>query len=172
MGSGQVMACCLTTPNRNLNQHWLIINKACWHLAEDNFTETVPDITHYKVLEHIFIFENIVTSLTVQWVHQYIPRTEGRLYEACHDVNFVVIVGIGGCHDDNLRCHQWRRQSWHHNDSQFPVIVTSCDKHQNESKQIMPLVLITSKSRSITITPDLNKWYLYCLTRVYLTLIF
>ena len=30
-----------------------------------------------------------------------------------HDVNFVAAGGHAGCHNDNLRCRQWR-QSWHH----------------------------------------------------------
>ena len=29
-----------------------------------------------------------------------------------HDTNFVVNGGNGGCHNDNILCHQWR-QSWH-----------------------------------------------------------
>ena len=34
----QAMACCLTAPNHNLNQCWLIISQVLWHLPEDNFT--------------------------------------------------------------------------------------------------------------------------------------
>ena len=41
----QVMACCLTAPSHYLDQCWLIINEAHWHLAEGNFTEIVPDIS-------------------------------------------------------------------------------------------------------------------------------
>ena len=29
--------------------------------------------------------------------------------EGCHNVNFVVTGGTGGCRYDNLRCHQWRQ---------------------------------------------------------------
>ena len=31
--------------------------------------------------------------------------------QSCHDANFVVTGGTGGCRYDNIRCHQWR-QSW------------------------------------------------------------
>ena len=37
----------------------------------------------------------------------------------CHDANFVVTAGTGGCHD-NLRYHQWR-QSWHHDNYRVSV---------------------------------------------------
>ena len=63
------MACCLTAPNRYVNQCWLIINKAHWHLAEDRSTKTVLDIPHYKVFKN-YIFENTVTTARGQKVHQ------------------------------------------------------------------------------------------------------
>ena len=47
--SAQVMACCLTAPSHYLNQCWLIINEARWHLAE--VKKTALDITHNKVFE-------------------------------------------------------------------------------------------------------------------------
>ena len=31
----------------------------------------------------------------------------------CHDSNFVITGGTGGCHKDNLRCHRWW-QCWNH----------------------------------------------------------
>ena len=37
-----------------------------------------------------------------------------------HDDNFVVTGGTWGCHNDNLRYHQWQ-QRWHHDVSQFSV---------------------------------------------------
>ena len=40
--------------------------------------------------------------------------------ESYHDANFVVIGSTGGCHNDNLRCHQWQ-QCWHHDNSRFAV---------------------------------------------------
>ena len=30
---------------------------------------------------------------------------------SCQDAKLVVIVSTGGCHYDNLRCHQWRQSS-------------------------------------------------------------
>ena len=49
------MACCLTAPSHYLNQYWLVINEALCHLAKGNFTETILDITPYKVFDsHIF----------------------------------------------------------------------------------------------------------------------
>ena len=41
--------------------------------------------------------------------------------ESYHDANFVITGSTGGCHNDNLRCHQWW-QSWHYDNSQFSVI--------------------------------------------------
>ena len=63
----QVMACNLTAASHFRNQCWLIINDACYRLAEGNFTETVPDITLYKVCKN-YIFENTATSPRGQWV--------------------------------------------------------------------------------------------------------
>ena len=36
--------------------------------------------------------------------------------EGCYDANFVVTGSTGGCHKDNLQCHQWS-QSWYHQNS-------------------------------------------------------
>ena len=47
-----VMVWCLTAPSHCLDQCWLIINEDCWHLAEGNFTETVLDISQYKVFKN------------------------------------------------------------------------------------------------------------------------
>ena len=71
----QVMACCLTAPSHYLNQCWLFINKAHWHLAESNFTHTVPDITHNQVFKN-FIFGNTCTVSTPndQWVTLWWPE--------------------------------------------------------------------------------------------------
>ena len=44
--------------------------------------------------------------------------------KSCHNVNFVVIGGIIGCHSDNLWFHQWW-QSWHYDDFVFSVVVPS-----------------------------------------------
>ena len=42
--------------------------------------------------------------------------------EGCHGVGCVVAVGIAGCHNDNLRCPQWRH-SWHCGSSRFSVLM-------------------------------------------------
>ena len=43
------------------------LNEVHWHLAEENFTETVLNIIHYKVFEN-YKFENTATSPRSQWV--------------------------------------------------------------------------------------------------------
>ena len=40
----------------------------------------------------------------------------------CHEAGFTVAVGIVGCHNDNLRCHQCRH-SWHCGSSRFLVFM-------------------------------------------------
>ena len=45
----RVIACCLMAPSHYLNQCWLIIHEAHWHLSEGNLTEKIPDVTHYEV---------------------------------------------------------------------------------------------------------------------------
>ena len=38
----------------------------------------------------------------------------------CHNANFVISVGTGGCHNDSIQCHQWPwPKSWHYNGSHF-----------------------------------------------------
>ena len=44
----QVMACCPMAPSSHLKQIWINFNEVCFHLAKQNFTETVLDITFYK----------------------------------------------------------------------------------------------------------------------------
>ena len=39
-----------------------------------------------------------------------------------HDANFVITDGTGGCHNDNLQCHQWW-QNWHHENSWLSMLV-------------------------------------------------
>ena len=63
----QVMACCLKAPSHYPDQCWLIINEACWHLADGNFTETVLEITHKKVSGND-LFENTAPSPRDLWV--------------------------------------------------------------------------------------------------------
>ena len=43
--------------------------------------------------------------------------------KAHFDTNIVITGDTVGCHNDNLRRHQWR-QSWHHNDSRSSVCET------------------------------------------------
>ena len=63
------MACCLTAPSHHLNQFWLIIIEAHWHLPEGNIAETALDISHNKVFFENCTFENIATSFRGQWVN-------------------------------------------------------------------------------------------------------
>ena len=70
----QAMAWSLTAPSHYLNQCWLIITQAHWNITEGNFTETVLDITHYKVFEitYLKILQHIteVNELTFRcWNH-------------------------------------------------------------------------------------------------------
>ena len=40
--------------------------------------------------------------------------------KCCQDANFVITGGTGGCHKDNLPCHQWW-QSWHHDNPRISL---------------------------------------------------
>ena len=53
-----------------LNQCWLIINDASWHLAEGNLIKSAQDITHYKVFNN-YVYENTATSPKGQWVNRW-----------------------------------------------------------------------------------------------------
>ena len=59
----QIMACCLTAPSHYLNQCWLVMNETRWHLVEDNFIKTFPDITLSKKVFENNIFEKILQLL-------------------------------------------------------------------------------------------------------------
>ena len=67
----QVMACCLTAPSHYLNQCWLLISKALWHLPVSNFTTSCQatilgiwslnyTLTHWGRVTHI-----CVSNLTI-----------------------------------------------------------------------------------------------------------
>ena len=58
----QVMACCLMAPSHYKNKCWLIISETCWYLAEYNFTKTVLDITHYKMVENYIQCGAVITE--------------------------------------------------------------------------------------------------------------
>ena len=47
-----------------LNQYWLVIDEAHWHLAEVSSTNTDLDIAHYKVVK-IYAFENAGGHLVI-----------------------------------------------------------------------------------------------------------
>ena len=57
----QVVACCLTATHHCLNECWLIINEACWHLAGHDsqklfsisFTTICLKITYFKIPLHL-----------------------------------------------------------------------------------------------------------------------
>ena len=53
-----------------------------------------------------------------------------RLFVWVHSGEFSWPLKIESCHNDNLRCHQWR-QIWHYDNSRFlePFCVMSCDAH-------------------------------------------
>ena len=54
---------------------------------------------------------NGIWLLWYQGIQKHTLKTEH-----CHDANFVITSGTGGCLYDNLQCHQWW-QSWHHDNS-------------------------------------------------------
>ena len=52
-----------------------------------------------------------------------ISLTTSMKPESCQDANFVTTGGTGGCHYDNLLCHQlW--QSWHHDNFKNSLFTT------------------------------------------------
>ena len=59
------MACYLMAISHYLNQCWLIINIAHWHLAEGNFTEYL-NITHYGVLKK-YCYKNMPRMLSANY---------------------------------------------------------------------------------------------------------
>ena len=63
----QVMACCLTAPNRYLNQGSLLINEVLGYLRESNFTASAPTIVLYNVFVN-HTFKYIAPFLSGQWV--------------------------------------------------------------------------------------------------------
>ena len=89
------------------------------------------DINHeisWKSFPHedFFLRRSLQYSHCLQWWRKTIPnycltRKQSLKTEGCHNVNFAVIGGTGGCPYDNLLCHQWR-QSWHHDNPRLSVI--------------------------------------------------
>ena len=75
---------------------------------------------------------NITNFLCEKW-HAWPLKTEN-----CHDANFVITGGTGGCHYDNLQCHQWW-QSWHHDCSWFSV--SCCFILSLEALESWPMVV-------------------------------
>ena len=63
----QVMAGCLTAPSHYLNQCWLLISEALWHLPGSNFTASAPTIILYYEFEN-YTSKITATSLRGQWV--------------------------------------------------------------------------------------------------------
>ena len=53
--------------------------------------------------------------------------------KSCHDVNFMITIGITGCHGDNLQSNQWW-PTWHHDNSWFSVCDKFTGKYHNNIK--------------------------------------
>ena len=66
----QVMACCPMAPSHYLNQHWLIINEAVWHLFQGNIYLNTQDINPQIVIE-IYKFDITATSQRDWWVNWF-----------------------------------------------------------------------------------------------------
>ena len=70
-----VTAVQMTALSQHLNQCWLISDEGSWHSFANNFTNTLLDITYYKVFEN-FIIENTVTSSRCQRVKMVALHSE------------------------------------------------------------------------------------------------
>ena len=76
----------------------------------------------------------------------------------CHndDANFVIDDSTTGCHHDNLWCHQWW-QSWHHDNSQFTVLLISirkciCTLYSSSDKPKHQLLRLVSWTTSLRLS--------------------
>ena len=74
--------------------------------------------------------------LTIDWNWILVHNTEKS--KCCHDANFVITGGTAGC-CANLLCHQWW-QSWHHDNSWFPVehIYWICNSYEGLVDRLGP----------------------------------
>ena len=53
--------------------------------------------------------------------------------ESYHDANFAITDGTGGCHKDNLHCHQlWK--SWHQDNSKLEMNYIFRENNENETQ--------------------------------------
>ena len=66
-----------------------------------------------RLLRAITLYDQVQMNLCL-YSYSYIPMPPTMKTESCHDANFVITGDTAGCHNDNLRCHQWRHHSWHH----------------------------------------------------------
>ena len=87
---------------------------------------------------------------------------------SCHNANFVITGGTGGCHKDNLQCHQWW-QSWHHNNSRFSVFifikyVTHKIYSPNHEKYFLFQNRIKMPTKSTLLVFQVNNATLLCIT--------
>ena len=71
----------------------------------------------------------LVRRVSLYWIAPMLSPVPSPKTAICHDANFVVTGGTVGCHNDNLRCRQWR-QSWHHDNSRFPLVISLKTKHR------------------------------------------
>ena len=65
----QVMACCFMAPSHNLNQCWLMTNKAPWHSPKSYFTASDQATALYNKFEN-HTFKIKATSPRGQWQQQ------------------------------------------------------------------------------------------------------
>ena len=83
------------------------------HVSNICFNDACIRYPPYYLLE-----VNCVKFILIYKYIFFLHKTEG-----CHGAGFAVAVGIAGCHNDNLRCRQWRH-SWHCGSSRFLVFMT------------------------------------------------
>ena len=55
----QVMVCCLSAPNHNLNQCWLVIKDVLWHSWESNFTRSAYELNLLNMCSEITLLKSI-----------------------------------------------------------------------------------------------------------------
>ena len=85
-----------------LNNKSTLVQVMAWHWTGKPIPESI--ITH--------IYYHLPLSLKTK---------------SCHNANIVITAGTGGCHYDNLRCHQWW-QCWHYDNSVLHPLFGSSNK--------------------------------------------
>ena len=65
--------------------------------------------------QYLYMFQTVGTKVDIYWLSCHLfTETKAALLSLLiyHYANFGVTIDTGVCHNDNLRCRQWR-QSWH-----------------------------------------------------------